>query len=81
MDPVSRLLTERERRPSPLVPFVVLAVGLHAGAAAGIWTANRAGSILPAQLPSVSVRLVRPQDVFRPSRPKAPARAAERPRG
>jgi TonB family protein len=80
MDPVSRLLTERERRPPPLLPFVVLAIGLHAGAAAGIWIAGRAGSHLPAHLPSVSVRLVRPQEMAPASPRSSPARAAQQPR-
>ena len=80
MDPVSRLLSERERNPSALLPFVVLAIGLHAGAATGIWIAGRSGSTLPAHLPSVSVRLVRPETILPRGPRSVPAHRADAPR-
>ena len=60
MDPVSRVLEERERRLPRLGPFAVLAIVMHAAAAGAVYLAARADSGRPAHLPSVSVRLVQP---------------------
>jgi protein TonB len=61
MDPVSRVLGERERRRPLYLPWIVAAVLLHAGAAAAVIVAARTDLGSPPQLPAVSVRLVRPQ--------------------
>jgi len=61
MDPVSRVLGERERRQPTLVPYVAAAVVLHAAIAAGVIAAVKTDTARPAQLPVVSVRLIRPQ--------------------
>jgi TonB family protein len=58
VDPVSRVLVERARHRRHLVPFVLLALGAHAGVAAAAFVAGRLGSEKPPQLPSVAVRLV-----------------------
>jgi len=60
MDPVSRLLAERERRRLRLTPYVAAAVALHGAIAAALFLAGRYGHTAPAHLPAVSVRLVRP---------------------
>jgi periplasmic protein TonB len=61
MDPVSRILVERERSQPRLLPWVVLAVLLHAGAAAATYLVSTRSAARPVQLPSVSVKIVRPQ--------------------
>lgn len=69
MDPVSKLLAERERRHPKLAPWVAAAVLLHAGLASAMWLVSRNGSHPPAQLPTVAVRFVRPEPVRRRSEP------------
>lgn len=61
MDPVSRILVERERSQPRLLPWVVLAVLLHAGAAAATYLVSSRSAARPVQLPVVSVKIVRPQ--------------------
>jgi protein TonB len=61
MDPVSRILVERERSQPRLLPWVVLAVLLHAGAAAATYLVSTRSAARPVQLPVVSVKIVRPQ--------------------
>ena len=78
MDPVSEMLTERERVQQRLLPFVILALSLHGAAAATAFLAARTGHARPAQLPGVSVRLVRPA-AAPPKAAGAPARDVERP--
>lgn len=75
MDPVSRILLERERRRSALVPFVILAALLHSGAVASVYLAGRLRPARPAHLPGVSVRLIRPEPV--PARRPGPAARSE----
>lgn len=58
-DPVTRILVERERSRPRLLPWVVVAVLLHAGAAAATYLAGKRAASRPIQLPSVSVRVVR----------------------
>lgn len=82
MDPVSEVLAERERRPPRLAPFAILAVLLHAGVAATAFLAARIAPARPAQLPAVSVKLVRPSPAPRkpPGEPRStPAPVATRP--
>jgi TonB family protein len=71
VDPVSRILLERERRRAALVPFVILAALLHSGAVASVYLAGRLRPARPAHLPGVSVRLIRPEPV--PARRRSPA--------
>lgn len=71
MDPVSRTLAEIERHRPRLLPFMVLALVLHAGVVSAIFLI---GQIKPgpraAHLPTVSVRLIRePAPQRRPSVP------------
>lgn len=93
MDPVSKILMDRERVRPRLLPWVILAVVMHAGAAAATYVVSRRAASRPVQLPMVAVKLVRPQAPARrpPSRPapnrptpvpqpsKAPATAVPRP--
>lgn len=84
MDPVSRLLAEREGRRQHLAPYVAAAVMLHGAIAAALFLAGRYGHTAPAHLPAVSVRLVRPSPApqARRAAPRAtpapaPTRAAQ----
>jgi protein TonB len=93
IDPVTRVLVERERTRPRLLPWVVTAVLLHAGAAAATYVVGKRAAARPVQLPSVSVRVVRQQapsrrspsrDAPKPSTPvpqpsKAPATAVPKP--
>jgi protein TonB len=82
MDPVSKMLAERERSRPRLAPWVIVATTLHGSLAAAIFLAGRAASARPAQLPVVSVRIVQPRQppTRRPgtTRPQ-PTRAAPPP--
>jgi protein TonB len=93
IDPVTRVLVERERSRPRLLPWVVTAVLLHAGAAAATYLVGKRAAARPVQLPSVSVRVVRQQapsrrppsgDAQKPSTPvprpsKPPATAVPKP--
>ncbi len=61
IDPVTQILVERERSRPRLLPWVVTAVLLHAGAAAATYLVGKRAASHPIQLPSVSVRVVRQQ--------------------
>ena len=61
MDPVSEILTERERTRPRLFPYAMIAFGLHGGLAGAIFLMSRNAAARPAQLPAVSVRIVRPE--------------------
>jgi hypothetical protein len=76
VDPVSKILMERERTRPRLLPWVVLAVLLHTGAAAATYIVGRRATSRPIQPTVVSVKLVRPQAPARraPSR-RAPSRS------
>jgi len=76
VDPVSKILIDRERARPRLLPWVVLAVVLHAGAAAATYVVGRRAASRPAQLPVVSVKIVRPRA---PSRRPSSRRASSRP--
>ncbi len=67
MDPVSKILMARERARPRLLPWVILAVVMHTGAAAATYLVGRRVASRPINLPVVAVKLVRPQ---------APARRA-----
>ncbi len=71
MDPVSRLLAERERSAPRLLPWVVAAVVLHAAAAGAVALATRVRPSQRIHLPAVSVRLVQPPPVVREPRRRA----------
>ena len=75
MDPVTRILVERERSRPRLMPWVLVAVLLHAGAAAATYMVGKRSATRPIQLPSVSVRVVRQEA---PSR-RPPSRDTRRP--
>ena len=74
MDPVSRLLVDRERSQPRLLPWIIVAVLLHAGAAAATYLVGKRAAMRPIQLPVVAVKLVRPQP---PSR-RPPSREQQR---
>jgi protein TonB len=73
MDPVTKILIERERARPRLLPWVVLAIVMHAGVAAATYLVGRRAASRPVQLPVVSVKIIRPQA---PSR-RAPSRQPE----
>jgi protein TonB len=74
IDPVTRVLVERERSRPRLLPWVATAVLLHAGAAAATYMVGKRAAARPVQLPSVSVRVVRQEA---PSR-RSPSRDTQR---
>lgn len=61
MDPVSRILTDRERSRPRLFPYAMIALLLHGGLFAAIFLMSRDVAARTAQLPAVSVRIVRPE--------------------
>ncbi len=65
MDPVTKILVDRERARPRLLPWVVLAVMLHAGLAAATYLVGRRAASRPVQLPVVAVKLVRPEPAAR----------------
>lgn len=76
MDPVSQILTERERSRPRLFPYAMIAFGLHGGLAGAIFLMSRNAAARPAQLPAVSVRIVQPEP---PRQRRRPAKPAARP--
>lgn len=74
MDPVSRVLADRERNPPRMLPWVVLAAALHGLIVAAAFAYGRATAARPAHLPVVSVKLIRPE------RPPGRPAAASQPR-
>ena len=74
MDPVTKILIDREYAHPRLLPWVVLAIVMHAGLAAATYMVGRRAASRPVQLPVVSVKIVRPQA---PSR-RQPSRQPER---
>lgn len=74
MDPVSRVIADRERSAPKMLPWVALAVVLHGSLAGAAFLFGRSTASRPAQLPSVSVRIVRPD------RPPGRRPAAPKPR-
>lgn len=73
MDPVSRILTERERARPRLFPYAMIAFLLHGGLAGTIFLMSRSAAARPAQLPVVSVRIVQPEPPRQRRRSTAPA--------
>jgi len=61
VDPVSRILWERERSRPRLFPYTMIALVLHGGLAGTIFLMSRNASARHAQLPAVSVRLIKPE--------------------
>ena len=76
MDPISRILIERERSHPRLFPYAMIAFLLHGGLAGTIFLMSRNAAARPAQLPAVSVRIVRPDP---PTRRRQPPRQDPRP--
>jgi protein TonB len=74
MDPVTKILIDRESARPRLLPWVVLAIVMHAGMAAATYLVGRRAASRPIQLPVVSVKIVRPQA---PSR-RPPSRQPDR---
>ena len=74
MDPVTKILIDREHARPRLLPWIVLAIVMHAGLAAATYLVGRRATSRPIQLPVVSVKIVRPQA---PSR-RPPSRQPER---
>jgi protein TonB len=74
MDPVTKILIDREGARPRLLPWIVLAIVMHAGLAAATYLVGRRAASRPIQLPVVSVKIVRPQA---PSR-RPPSRQPER---
>jgi TonB family protein len=74
VDPVSRVLAERESSRPRFFPWVIVAASLHGFLAGAIFLFGRAASARPSHLPVVSVKLVRPD------RPPSRRAAAGRPR-
>jgi TonB family protein len=73
MDPVTKILVDRESTRPRLLPWVVLAIVMHAGMAAATYLVGRRAASRPIQLPVVSVKIVRQQG---PSR-RPPSRQTE----
>ena len=73
MDPVTKILIAREHTRMRLLPWIVLAIVMHAGVAAATYLIGRRAALRPVQLPVVSVKIVRPQV---PNR-RAPSRQPE----
>ena len=76
MDPVSKILTDRERARPRLLPWAMIALFLHGSLFAAIFMASRHAAARPAQLPAVAVRIVRPEA---PAPRRQATRAAPRP--
>jgi protein TonB len=75
MDPVTKILLDRERARPRLLGWVVLAIVMHAGAAAATYLVGKRAASRPVQLPVVSVKIVRPQA---PSRRESSRRSEPR---
>jgi TonB family protein len=73
VDQVSKILLERERSQPMLLPWALIAILLHGGIVAAVFLMTRNASARPAQLPGVSVKIVRPEPPTRRSR-RPPAR-------
>jgi protein TonB len=76
MDPVTKILIARERARPRLLPWIVLAILMHAGVAAATYLVGRRAASRPVQLPVVSVKIVRPQAPSRRSPSRQPERRA-----
>ena len=76
MDPVSRILAERERSRPRLFPYAMIALLLHGGLAGTIFLMSRNASARHAQLPAVSVR-TRPTRACQTSDTAGPQPAAQ----
>lgn len=82
MDPVTKILIDRESARPRLLPWVMLAVVMHAGIAAATYLVGRQAASRPIQLPVVSVKIIRPQAPSRrppSSQPERRATAVPRP--
>jgi protein TonB len=76
MDPVTKILIDRESARPRLLPWVVLAIVMHAGMAAATYLVGKRAASRPIQLPVVSVRIVRPQAPSRRPPSQQPERRA-----
>jgi protein TonB len=76
MDPVTKILVDRESARPRLLPWVVIAIVMHAGMAAATYLVGRRAASRPIQLPVVSVKIVRPQVPSRRPPSRQPQRRA-----
>ena len=76
MDPVTKILIDREHARMRLLPWIVLAIVMHAGIAAATYLVGRRAASRPVQLPVVSVKIIRPQAPSRRSPSRQPERRA-----
>lgn len=76
MDPVTKILLDREAARPHLLPWVVLAIVMHGGVAAATYMVGRRATSRPVHLPVVSVKLVRPQAPSRRPPSRQPHRRA-----
>lgn len=78
MDPVSRIILQRESNLPDFTPWIILAILLHTGLALAALFASTITPRRPHHLPSVSVRIVHPQAVAPRRRRPAPAAQPQR---
>ena len=71
MDAVSRIVIERERSRPRLLPYALIALFFHSCIVGAIFLASRHAAARPAQMPSVSVKIVRPEPQKPRQRPAA----------
>jgi len=76
MDPVTKILLDRENARPRLLPWIVLAIVMHASVAAATYLIGRRAASRPVQLPVVSVKIVRPQAPSRRPPSREPQRRA-----
>lgn len=60
MDAVSRIVLEREQSRPRLLPYALIALFFHSSIVGAIFLASRHAAARPVQMPSVSVKIVRP---------------------
>ena len=72
MDPVSKMLADRERATPRMLPWIALAASLHGLVVVAAFLFTRAAAARPAHLPSVSVKIIRPETA--PGRPAGSSR-------
>jgi TonB family protein len=72
VDAVSRIVIERERSRPRLLPYALIALFFHSSIVGAIFLASRHAAARPAQLPSVSVKIVRPDPPPKKRRPTTP---------
>jgi protein TonB len=79
VDPVSRILIEREGKGPRLAPFAIIALVMHLSMALAIFFAARGASSRPAHLPVVAVKFVQAQPKITRARPKTSSTETKEP--